>query len=285
MCLLMPLLPALGWGALTHIRINRAAYRRARSEGAQLPDKGEAYFGNAGTSPDFISIRADLLDRHEFDYAHNLFDPVSGEMLDVNHDGGRSASGRPSFGEALIKATNGRRHSPGRLFALGWTGHQLADRYAHGEQGYVNATAPFPGLVQLVGPAIADRLGPHGLNEVAIDALELQRHDDHMQVSVPVRPLLLYRTSRRFRRPDGLSRTVLWPWQSLLMARFWQAVLRGGEVEGIGTVEDLLKWVNHPLWPEMARYYEVEHPYRVPMSRAVDDIVQVILTSEPGGLE
>lgn len=275
--LLWPLLPALGWGPIAHISINGTAYRRAKEAGANLPARLERYFANSGTSPDFISMRAEVTGDRGFDYAHNLLDPVTGEILDVDRDGGRSQAGRPAFGETLIAVSRRGWLERSWVFALGWTGHQLADRQVHGEAGYVNNTPPFPGLARLLGPKLSERLGPHGLNEIAIDALVLQKDAPSLRVSVPVRPFLLCAASRRFLKTEKLRGRILWPWVSWTLARSWQAVVRGGEVEGLVAVADLMSRVDHPLWPRLAEYYEVTYPYTVPWRRAVQDVTTLLV--------
>lgn len=139
--------PALAWGSVTHVEINR------RAGGG-----GDAFLAG-GHSADMIALRHVTTGNAAYDYAHN------------------DEGGNASFGLAMAETVTNTRHPEryGRSdaqFASGWAAHQLADGIAHGPDGYATNKAPFKGLPERFRPDLN-----HGVTEFLVDAIVLALFD------------------------------------------------------------------------------------------------------------
>lgn len=137
---------AVAWGPITHVAINRQA----------APHLGEE-FAMGGHSPDMIALYHITKSSSRYDYAHN---PFGGEK-------------KPLFGKKAIEAFRHTRHrerytQSDLRFAYGWSGHQLADSFAHGKGGYSTTKETFPHL-----PAKFRESLNHGAAELMVDAITL----------------------------------------------------------------------------------------------------------------
>ncbi|MHB8927851.1 MAG: hypothetical protein ACYC9Q_09390, partial [Bacillota bacterium] len=131
--LLMPVLPVIWFGPITHPEINRRALQKAKELKAaggavntkllRVVSQNEEAFVFGGNSADAISTQHVLNGIAIYDYAHNQIP--------------NSADGSPLFGYRLIakwlENENGPRPYPPRELAVacGWLAHQIADFYPH----------------------------------------------------------------------------------------------------------------------------------------------------------
>lgn len=137
---------AVAWGPITHTAINRQAG----------PGWGEEFF-MGGHSPDMIALYHITKSSSRYDYAHNPF----GEER------------QPLFGKKAIETFQHTRHrerytEADLRFAYGWSGHQVADSFTHGESGYSTTKETFPRL-----PAEFRESLNHGAAELMVDAIIL----------------------------------------------------------------------------------------------------------------
>lgn len=131
--LLLPVLPVIWFGPITHPEINRRALRKAKELKAaggavntkllRAVSQNEEAFVFGGNSADAISTQHVLNGIAIYDYAHNQIPNL--------------ADGSPLFGYRLItkwlEHENGPAPYPPRELAVacGWLAHQIADFYPH----------------------------------------------------------------------------------------------------------------------------------------------------------
>lgn len=131
--LLLPVLPVIWFGPITHPEINRRALRRAKELKAaggavntkllRVVSQNEEAFVFGGNSADAISTQHVLNGIAIYDYAHNQI-PNLGD-------------GSPLFGYRLIAKWLEHENGPGPYpprelaVACGWLAHQVADFYPH----------------------------------------------------------------------------------------------------------------------------------------------------------
>jgi hypothetical protein len=181
---------ASAWGPFTHAAISKMAYRT--EEGY------EGDFVKASHSPDMVSFWHIVMKDSRYDFAHNLLRSDDGHtILDVDHDHGESQTGIPMFGKKILKAYSRTKH-PSRFtlsdkyFAYGWIGHQLADRDAHGINGYAS-------FHSLFGQFPLNRLPNHGAAELIVDAAEYEKDPTLANsLSVPFSASLVHEAGIRF---------------------------------------------------------------------------------------
>lgn len=165
----------LAWGSLSHMIINHEAYKKVYGE---TDNENYKIFIMTGQSTDMIcyfsstkgyGIHA-ITGSDRFNYAHNLIDYNNGlvEKL-LNADNDDNSKGDPTFGKFLVRAFNeteakypDRFNEKDKFFALGWTGHQLGDRQAHGTTGYLKRIG-----------------GNHEHNELKVDVYLYSQYKDN----------------------------------------------------------------------------------------------------------
>jgi hypothetical protein len=112
-------------------------------------------FAMGGHSPDMIVLRHILTGDSRYDYAHNSYGPNK----------------EPLFGKKMVRAYKQSEHkerygASDREFAYGWVGHQIADGYAHGANGYAETKETFRKLPETFKQGVN-----HGAVELIVDAI------------------------------------------------------------------------------------------------------------------
>ncbi len=210
-----------GWGAITHIIINKNAFEQATITEQHL---SKLLFAISGTYPDMISnyvVYQDLKqqnigsgdpDAHRFDYGHSLIDS-NRTVLQVDADS--QSGGIPLFGIKLIKVYNSKstdsisnlpkRFTPtNKNFAFGWIGHQLGDKHAHGPGGFSEAAGIFEGFTL---PSYI--IGRHGINEMAADAIMLNDHENFLgDIFMIFNPAFVHEASVKYYNEVGKNKYV-----------------------------------------------------------------------------
>ncbi|MEW5762598.1 MAG: hypothetical protein AB1776_05300 [Bacillota bacterium] len=133
--LLLPILPLLGWGPITHPLINLKALTRARDEARRggkinrtvldIVTRYKRAYVFGGNSADIVAAHHIATGSSFYDYTHNNLPDLP--------------SGLPQFGYTLLdtwrRAAEGEAGGPYPeeefAVACGWLAHQLADWYAH----------------------------------------------------------------------------------------------------------------------------------------------------------